>query len=781
MLSRRTSVAICLFVLCSASAVLAQSAQSGGTILGGVADETGGMLPGVTVELLTEAEMTVTVTDGVGEYRFEDVPSGPATLTFRLINFGTLRRDVVVTAGQTTTNTDVVMNLSLTADVVVTGSRTFRNIAELENPAENMVRIASAASVGAITAAQLEARPIMRPAEVLEAVPGFISSQHSGEGKANQYYVRGFNLDHGSDFSTTLAGVPLNDPANAHFHGYMDTNLLIPELVSGVQFRKGPYSAEDGDFSAAGAADISYFNVLDRPILNVSAGGQGWARFLGAVSPKVGQGNLLAALELGRNDGPWVNPDDLKKVNGVLRYSRGDTRNGFSVTGMAYSADWSATDQVPVRAIEQGLIDRFGSIDSTDSGRTYRYSAVFDGLRSSGDSSTRLTGHLTRYGLNLISNFTYFLEDPVNGDQIEQEDRRTSMGAELTHRRLHELFGRPVESAVGGQLRYVNAGTIALYNTVQRGRVNTVREDALGQTSVGLFGQTEIEWSRVFRTTVGLRGDIYNYDVEALRPVNSGTGTDGIVSPKLTAVLGPWQDTEFYVNWGLGFHSNDVRGATITVDPVTGLPSDRLSPLVRANGAEVGFRTVRIQGLQSTVALWYLGFDSELLFIGDSGTIEAGRPSRRWGVEWSNFARLSSVITAEADLAFTNARFTDDDVAGPFIPGSLDRVIAGALTFSPANRFFGSIRLRHFGPRALVEDGSVSSDNTTVWNGQFGIRLNNQVRVLFEGFNLFDSKVSDIDYFYTSRLPGEPMGGVDDIHTHPSIPRTGRVTLQVAF
>lgn len=622
---------------------------------------------------------------------------------------------------------------------------------------------------------------MMRPAEVLEAVPGLIASQHSGEGKANQYYVRGFDLDHGSDFSTTLAGVPLNVTAGAHAHGYMDTNLLIPELVSGVQFRKGPYFADTGDFSAAGSSDISYVNVLDRPILNVSGGGQGWARVFGAASPQVGDGTFLLGLELGRNDGPWVRPDDLKKLNGIVRYSRGDTRNAISVTGMAYTADWNATDQVPQRAIDQGLIDRFGSIDSTDAGRTYRYSAVFDGLRSSGDTSTRVTGFVTRYGLNLISNFTYLLEDPIDGDQFEQADRRTAMGAKVTHRRLHEALGRPVESAVGIQIHHDNAGQIALYDTVQRRRVGVVREDALQQTSVGLFGQTDIEWTRYVRTMVGLRGDIYNYNVEALNPANSGRGTTGIVSPKLTAVVGPWQDTEFYANWGLGFHSNDTRGATIRVDPRTGLPADRVTPLVRANGAEVGLRTVRITGLQSTVALWYLDFDSELLFLGDSGTVEASRPSRRWGIEWSNFARLTPWLTAEADVSFTNARFTDADPAGQFIPGSLDRVVAGALTFEPENRLFGSIRLRHFGPRALIEDASVQSESTTIWNGQLGVQLDDHVSVAFEVFNIFDSDVSDIDYYYTSRLPGEPLSGVDDIHTHPSIPRLARVALQLGF
>jgi hypothetical protein len=771
----------CLAVLTVAMLIAATSlAQSGGTITGTLRDTTGGVLPGVTVDLHSAAGELAAVTNGVGEYRFENVAPGPASITFKLINFTTVQRDVVVAMGQTR-RVDAVLALSLTADVVVTGTRTFRNIADLENPAENLVGIATAASQGAITARQLEGRPIMRPAEVLEAVPGLVVSQHSGEGKANQYYLRGFNLDHGSDFATTLVGIPVNMPSQAHFHGYADTNLLIPELVSGVQYRKGPYFAEDGDFAAAGSANVNYVNHLDRPLVSLSGGGQGWRRVFAAASPKMGQGDVLVGLELGHNDGPWERPDDLQKVNGIVRYSRGDTRNGLSLTAMSYSADWNATDQVAVRAIDSGLINRFGSLDLTDGGRSFRHSAAFDAQRSGSNSSTRVTLFGLRYGLNLISNFTYFLEDPIDGDQFEQEDRRWITGGRVTYRRLGEWRGRHLETAVGGLVRHDAVGTVGLFKTVRASRVGTIRDDSLTQTSGGVFGQTEIQWSRVLRTTLGVRGDVYRFDVVSSNPLNSGRTSDGLVSPKFTAVLGPWRATEFYVNGGYGFHSNDARGATIRVDPRTGEPVDRVTPLVRAKGAEIGVRTVRLKGLQTTAALWYLGFDSELLFIGDAGITEASRPSRRLGLEWTNYARLTRWMTAEADISFSRARFTNVDPAGNRIPGALDRVVSGAVTVEPANRFFGSVRLRHFGPRPLIEDGSVNSRSTTIWNGELGISLSRHARLTFEGFNLLNSKVADIDYFYTSRLPGEPLTGVDDIHTHPSLPRTGRIGLQIAF
>ena len=756
------------------------AAETTGTLTGTVVDETGGVLPGVVVNLRADGAEFSSVTDDMGKWSIDGVPAGPATLTFRLINFAGAQRDLTVAPSEVLT-VDVVLVLSLTADVVVTAERTFRNIADLPKPAENLVGIASAASVGAITAAQLQARPNMRPGEVLETVPGLVISQHSGEGKANQYYLRGFNLDHGTDFATTVAGVPLNMPSGAHASGYSDSNMIIPELVSGIQFRKGPYFADSGDFSAAGSANVSYMNLLEQPLASISTGGQGWSRIFSAASPHLGDGNLLVGVEVGRNDGPWVEPDDLRKMNGILRYSRGDARNGFSITGLTYSANWHATDQVPVRAIESGRIDRFEGIDTTGGGRTYRHGIVADSLRSNGETSTRITAFGMRYGLNLLQNFTYFLADPVDGDQFEQVDRRTSVGVKLTQRRLRQFLGRPVEWMIGTQSRHDDAGVIGLYDTVRQRRTGTVREDALRQTSLGVFGQGVLDWTSFFRTSVGLRADAYRFAVDAGNPLNAGAGLDSIVSPKLTAILGPWQQTEFYVNWGEGFHSNDVRGSTIRVDPRTGDPAKRFPPLVKARGGEIGARTVRLHGLHSTVALWYLNFDSELVFLGDAGVTAPSRPSRRYGVEWSNYVRFTPWMTAEADLAFTTARFSDDDPAGPWIPGSLNRVFSGALTFEPVKRLFGSVRVRHFGPRPLIDDNSARSDSTTLWNGQFGIRFNRRVTVSFDVFNLLNSKVSDIDYFYTSRLPGEPLEGVDDMHAHPAIPRTARVALQMRF
>ena len=451
------------------------------SLFGRVADQSGGDLPGVSVQVTSTdgKTMETAITGGNGRYAFPLLPPGRYSLTFSAMNFADVRRREVSVSASAPAHVDVTMPLAMNAAVVVTGRETFRNLADLEHPEEALVGVAAAASEGAVTARQIEARPIMRAGEVLEAVPGVIISQHSGDGKANQYDLRGFNLDHGTDFATTVAGVPVNLPTHAHGQGYSDLNFLIPELVSGVQFRKGPYSAEDGDFSSAGAANVNYASILAHPMFTLSGGQEGWGRLLAAASPRVGNGTLLAALELNHNDGPWVRGDDYRKVNGVLRFSHGNTQNALSVTGLAYGSTWNSTDQVPDRAIADGEISRFGTIDASDGGRTARYSVAVDYQHTSANALTRATAFVSRYRLDLFSNFTYALDDPEHGDQFEQVDRRWIAGGRVSQTRKTHWGQRRGETTVGVQLRNDDIPVVGLYHTEDRRRLSTTRQDAV--------------------------------------------------------------------------------------------------------------------------------------------------------------------------------------------------------------------------------------------------------------------------------------------------------------
>ena len=511
-------------------------------------------------------------------------------------------------------------------------------------------------------------------------------------------------------------------------------------------------------------------------------GGEGYARAVFAASPQVGRGHLVAALEVAHNDGPWVHPDDYRKVNGVLRYSQGDTVNGFSLTAMGYHGDWNSTDQVAQRAVASGLIGRFGAIDPTDGGHTYRYSGTGDWQRGSnnGNASTRITAYGIGYDLDLFSNFTYYLNDPVHGDQVEQADHRFITGAKVTHKRLTRWGGRSVQNTFGVQLRNDDITNVGLYHTQARVRLETRTQAAVLETTGGAYVQNEIEWAPWLRTTAGLRADASRFHVDALDTANSGTTSASLVSPKGGATFGPVEGHGVLRQRRHGLpqqrrerHHDHARSGR--------QPGRSVTPLVRAKGAEVGVRTVAIPHFQSTLSVWMLRLASELVFSGDEGTTEPSRPSARRGVEWANYYSPMKWLVFDGDLSWSRARFTEFDPVGDYVPEAVGTVVSAGATVDGLHKVFGSIRLRYFGPRTLIEDNSVQSKATTLVNLQAGYQVAKNVKLAVDVFNLFNAADSDIDYFYTSRLPGEPLAGIDDIHTHPTLPRTARINLVLGF
>ena len=651
--------------------------------------------------------------------------------------------------------------------VTVTGSR------------NSQLGIAESANSGVVTQQQLEARTVYRPGEVLEATPGLIVSQHSGEGKANQFYLRGFNLDHGTDLRTTVDGMLVNQRSHAHGQGWTDLNFLIPELTTLLEYRKGPYYAAEGDFASAGAVSVRYADKLEHGIASVGLGQKGYRRLLLADSPVIGSGHLLYALELYHNDGPFTNPDDYRKINGVLRYNEGSQANGFNVTAMAYRARWNSTDQIAQRAVDSGLISRFDALDPTDGGNSHRYSLSAAWRRASDSGTTNINAYMIRQQLNLYSNFTYFLDDPVHGDQFNQPDRRVITGVKASHTFSTSGLGQSSDTTIGLQLENDNIFN-GLHSTVARQRLSTTRQDHIVESSLGVNAENTTAWSSWFRTVTGLRGDTYRFKVASDNPLNSGTVSASIASPKVSLIFGPFAKTEFYGNAGTGFHSNDARGANITVDPKTGDAADRVTPLVRSKGLELGVRTEFIPGLQSSLSVYQLKFDSELIFQGDAGTTQAGRPSRRVGFEFSNYYKPLRWLTVDADLAFARARFRDFDPVGQRIPGAVEGVASLALAVNDLGPWFGAVQLRYFGPRPLLEDNSVRSRSTATLNGRIGYKLGKSARIELEGFNLTNRKDSAIDYYYESRLRNEATS-VKDVHFHPIEPRSFRVNYTMTF
>lgn len=646
---------------------------------------------------------------------------------------------------------------------------------KVEGSRTSQLGVGETANTGVVTQEQLDARTVYRPGELLETTPGLVVSQHSGEGKANQFYLRGFNLDHGTDLRTTVDGMLVNQRSHAHGQGWTDLNFLIPELATLLEYRKGPFYAAEGDFASAGAVHITYADRLEQGIASIGIGQNGFRRTLLADSPKAGDGHLLYALELFHDDGPFVVGDDYRKVNGVLRYSQGNSANGFNVAAMAYTGRWHATDQIPARAVAAGSLDRFDAVDQTDGGRAERYSLSAAWQRSEGTGFTKLNAYAIANRLQLFSNFTYFLTDPVRGDQFAQPDRRVTTGLNASHTWSTPFAGRESETTLGLQLQNDNIHN-ALQTTMARQVIGTVRRDRIVEGSAGAYLENAARWLPWFRTVAGLRADVFRFDVRSDRPENSGRAGDHQLSPKLNLIFGPWAKTEYYVGVGRGFHSNDARGTTISTDPASGVAADRVTPLARSRGLEFGVRSELVAGLQSAFSVYRLDLDSELLFVGDAGTTKAGRPSRRIGFEFSNYYTPTRWLTLDADVAFARARFRDVNSGADRIPGAVEGVASIAAAVDNRGPWFGALQLRYFGPRPLVEDNSVRSRSTATLNGRIGYKISAATKIELEGFNLTDRKASAIDYYYESRLRGE-AAPVADRHFHPIETRTFRLSL----
>ncbi len=645
---------------------------------------------------------------------------------------------------------------------------------------DNAVGTSDAASQGVVNASLIANRPALRVGELLEFVPGMIVSQHSGDGKANQYFLRGFNLDHGTDFASFVDGMPVNMRSHAHGQGYSDLNFLIPELVQRIEYKKGTYFANEGDFASAGAAHIRLADKLDSGIASLSLGKNAYQRAVLVDSIAAMNGQLLYGLELNRNDGPWGNPEKVRKSIATLRYSEGNQAQGYNVTAMAYKNSWNSTDQIPLRAVQSGQLGRFGTVDPSDGGNTSRYSLSY-AMHSRGPNSLfEIDVYAVQSSLDLFSNFTYFLTNPDDGDQFNQSEQRRMLGVDISQAWFNNVAGLDMRNKVGMQYRYDKLSPVGIYNTIARMRASTIREDQVNEASAGFYAENTTQWLAKLRSIAGLRVDAYDFKVSSSIEGNSGKAKDNIISPKLSLIFGPWDKTEFFFNAGNGFHSNDARGTTQTRLPDGG-ESTPVTPLVKTQGFEIGMRSEMLPGLQSSVSLWRLNIASELLFIGDAGETEASRASRRTGIEWNNHYIAAPWLLFDLDLAASRARYTQDDIAGNYIPGSIDKVASFGVTVNDLGRWYGGLELRYFGPRPLIEDNSVRSASTSLAYGRVGYKISSKTKLTLDVFNLFDRQASDIDYYYPSRLRGEPTSGADDIHFHPVEPRSVRITLSHQF
>ncbi len=546
---------------------------------GTVVDTSGAVIAGATVQVRS-ANGTVqrtTQSDRNGSF----IVSGLAAGNYRLVvsNPGFETKEILVTIG--TTGAPAPLRISLAVGSVST-------TINVQGREDDLIGIAESGTQGTVGATEIQDRPILRSGEVLETVPGLIITQHAGGGKANQYYLRGFNLDHGTDFAIFIDDMPLNLPSHAHGEGYSDMNTVIPEFVKRVNFEKGPYYADVGNYGSAGSAHVEYFKTLPQNFFKVEGGMYGYGRAVFGASQKLGSGSLLYGGEAYYDNGPWVHPDAYAKFNGLLTYSQGDDADGVSITARAYHGKWNSSDQIPVNAVP--LVGLYGTLDPTDGGHSQRYSLQSEWHRQGTNSESKLMAYGFYYDLDLFSDFTYYLVDPVRGDQFEQQDRRWVAGLDARHTIFSHWFGRRMGNTFGLQLRndWINNGLYATENRVRMDKTDYNTDDGIPTTlpktrerdrftdTIGSFyAENKIQWAEKFRSVVALRGDDEKFVVTSLaysasvNAANSGSATKFLPSPKASLIFGPWANTEFYAQGGFSFHSNDGRGATQTVEPVS--------------------------------------------------------------------------------------------------------------------------------------------------------------------------------------------------------------------
>jgi Carboxypeptidase regulatory-like domain/TonB-dependent Receptor Plug Domain/TonB dependent receptor len=846
---------------------------------GTVVDPSGAAIAGATVEVRSEngTVQKSTQSNRNGSFTISGLAAGNYQLVVFNPDFET--QEMPVTIG--TTGPPPPLRISLAVNPVST-------TINVQGREDDLIGIAGSATQGTVGAKEIQDRPILRAGEVLETVPGLIITQHAGGGKANQYFLRGFNLDHGTDFAIFVDDMPLNLPSHAHGEGYSDMNIVIPEFVKRVNFEKGPYYANVGNFGSAGSAHLEYFKTLPENFLKVEGGSYSYGRAVFGASQKLGKGDLLYGGEEYYYDGPWKHPDAYNKINGLLSYSRGDDANGVSITGRAYRGKWNSSDQIPVTAVP--LVGFFGALNPADGGHSQRYSVQGEWHRQGANSESKISTYAFYYDLNLFSDFTYYLTDFQKGDQFEQQDRRWVAGLDAHHTIFSTWLGRKMANTFGVQFRndWINNG---LYRADNRGRTTktdyyatgitfypvgtttgpacitttnttnptititlpngtptptittvptttcptlpaTTERDNFTDTIGSAYVENKIQWANKFRSVVALRGDDEQFVVTSLaysaavNAANSGSATKFLPSPKASLIFGPWANTEFYTQGGFSFHSNDGRGATQTVEPVSpdnpypNTPVAKITPLVQTKGAEVGVRTVAVPHLQSTLALWYLHSNSELQQDGDTGTTVASeQSSNRYGIEWANYYAPGEHLALDFDIADSRAQFTQidpDDAAqsivngnvttsyvngdgitiantfpypngvlqggpgGKLVPEAVKVVISSGITLHDYKGFSSSLRLRYFGPRELTSDGFYRSNQTVLLNGELGYQISRKWHVSAEFLNMLDRRDSDIDYAYTSQITPTGTPAFTRVF-HPSEPFLVRFALGRTF
>jgi outer membrane receptor protein involved in Fe transport len=638
----------------------------------------------------------------------------------------------------------------------------------------------SAATEQTRWAKDLELRPTTTPSDVLRLTPGLVLGQHHGGGKADQILFRGFDSDHGTDFAVFVDGIPVNMVSHAHGQGYADLHWLVPETIEKVEIYKGPYFAHLGDFATSGAMNIITKRRDKDSSFSIAGGSYNTQRYVGILSPP--EGTLLTpylAVEAYHNDGPFKAENNYNRYNVFSKFTLFSTGNSaLNFLGTFFRTAWDASGQIPARAVREGTLGRFGSLDPSEGGKSERQNLSLIYNYADSQQSLQAQTWASWYRLQLWSNFTFFLDDPVNGDGIEQNDKRFLAGNNINYRRNYNLLGMPMETFVGFQSRFDHA-RVGLFKQRNRERLSTTSNNDIEQTNLGWFAQQELQPTEWLRTQFGVRLDNFWFKVKQKGdPANianpiSGDADDSIVSPKANFIFTPFNDTNiakgtsFFVNVGSGYHSNDAR--VIVQDAKKEIP--------RYVGGELGLRSRFFDKVDLSAAYWRAHLESELTFVGDAGTFEPGGRSRRQGIESEIRYDILKWLSYDQDFSYTWAKL----VSGGHVPLAPRLTVLSGLTARHESGIQGRFQMRHVGPRYGTEDTNRKTRAYTI----FDLLLKYVCRryEFFLSFeNLANTKWRSAETFFESRRSlAEPPGGILDSHFTPGDPFTVKTGFTIHF
>ena len=684
---------------------------------------------------------------------------------------------------------------NLVSQVVVTASRL------------NLLGSAETASQGSITQQELDLRPAFRVGQLLETVPGLVVTIHSGEGKANQYLARGFNLDHGTDLANFVDGMPVNRPTNTHGQGYSDLNFLMPQLLAGLDYTKGPYYASAGDFGAVASVHMHLLDTLPNQV-SLSAGTLGdQDAFVGGTHALGADDRLLAAIDYGHLDGPWDPPENFHKINAALRYSHGTPVDGYSLTALYYHSRGLLTTDQPVAALQQDLIGRYGTLDPSDASRSERFSVSADFDRRGSNWQFTSNAYYIESHMTLWNDFTHYLDDPVNGDQEQQDETRTTWGGSAAYKLSLRLGSIQTNTSLGLQGRYDDAYVdrrhthqqVALdYCNIEQANGSVLNYAAVGGAcnadrvhlgDLGPYLENTTHWSSWLKTVVGLREEYYAADDHSLISGFQGSTSETLFQPKGSLVLGPFDKTELYVSAGRGFHSDDVRGVfgTVSIEGVPGT-AGRTPLLAPATGEEIGLRSDIIPKVSAQLAVFQEDFDSELAYDADAGQDSASAPSRRQGVEVSAQYRPFRWVEFNTDLAVSKARYRGGaatlaafDLDGPYVANAPAFIGSFGMIVNNLGLWYGGLQWRELGGYP-ISDGEASPEDRgySEFNADVGYHYNDHLTFEVSVFNLTNTHDNAAAYDYSYRLT--PTSPVETGPTfHPLEPISARFSVTATF